>query len=135
MKTIITIDYDQTLSIPSTQEYIKELLNDPKVECYVLTARYDDLNKHSYQKNPSNEDLWLTIDKLLIPREKVVFMNMKSKGKYLNNTKVFAHLDNCTKEIADIKTHSNTETVNVNNPQWKQQLETLISIHQKLARL
>ena len=69
-KIIVTFDFDGTLSRKDVQEYAIELMK-KRIDVWVLTTRYDELHKHRYEPNPTNDDLWEVIYSLNIPRWKV----------------------------------------------------------------
>ena len=98
----ITFDFDGTLSRKDVQEYAIELIK-KGIDVWVLTTRYDELNKHRYEPNPTNDDLWEVIDSLKIPRWKVRFTNMEWKANYLLHTNVLLHLDDNYKEFIKMR--------------------------------
>ena len=59
-KIIVTFDFDGTLSRKDVQEYAIELMK-KGIDVWVLTTRYDELHKHRYEPNPTNDDLWEVI--------------------------------------------------------------------------
>ena len=101
-KIIVTFDFDGTLSRKDVQEYAIELI-EKGIDVWVLTTRYDELHKHRYVLNPTNDDLWEVIDNLNIPRWKVRFTNMEWKANYLLHTKVLFHLDDNYNEFFEIR--------------------------------
>lgn len=113
----VTFDFDSTLSRPEVQDYAKELIN-YKMDVWVLTSRFDELNKHKYPHNPTNEDLYAVTDKLLIPREKIRFTNMRPKAEYLEGTRVLWHLDDDDVELYDIRRLTKTIGVNSLEKDW-----------------
>ena len=127
----VTIDFDGTLTLPEVQEYVKELIQD-NIDVRILTSRYDDINKHRYPRNPSNEDLWALVDKLKIPHSKVHFMNMNSKGRYLANTKVRLHLENDPKDISNIRTFSHIPVIDVTKQDWRSKFDAQLNIYKKI---
>lgn len=124
---IITFDFDQTLSKPHIQEYAKELI-DEGYEVWVVTARFDELHKHSYvDVTWNNEDLWEVVDRIGLPRWKVRFMNMRPKYEYLQGTKAIWHLDDDHEELFDIKNNKlKTIGIQVNSGSWKQKCNRLL---------
>lgn len=127
MKPIITIDFDSTLSRPDVQEYAKELMQ-RGFDVWVLTSRFDELHKHRYPHNPTNDDLWAVIDELNIPRWKVRFTCMESKSLYLLNTNVLWHLDDDSIELADIRYRKcKTLPISVKSGDWKSKCERIIN--------
>lgn len=124
-KKIVSFDFDGTLSRKDVQEYAKELLN-RGIDVWVVTARYDDLHRHMYSSNPSNEDLWKIVDELNIPRWKVRFTCMESKSEYLENTRVAWHLDNDEFEQEMINGCCEVFCVYVLDDDWKEQCERIL---------
>lgn len=119
---IVTFDFDGTLTNPKVQEYFLELI-DRGIDVWVVTSRYDDLHRHRYPRNPTNEDLWRVIDSLNFPRYKVRFMNMESKAKYLFHTAAIWHLDDDFVELEDISKQTTTKAINVENYDWRKYCE------------
>lgn len=101
-KIIVTFDFDETLSRKDVQEYAIELI-ERGIDVWVLTTRYDELHKHRYEPNPTNDDLWAVIDSINIPRFKVRFTNMEWKANYLLHTNVSLHLDDNYKEFIKMR--------------------------------
>ena len=97
----VTFDFDNTLSRSDVQEYAKELIK-KGFDVWVLTSRYDDLHKHRYHLNPTNEDLWGVVDLLGIPKHKVRFTCFQPKSNYLDGTNVLWHLDDDQVELESI---------------------------------
>lgn len=123
MNTIVTFDFDGTLSRTDVQEYFKELVS-RGIDCWVLTSRYDELHKHRYPKNPTNDDLWKVIDELNIPRWKVRFTNMELKAYYLESTDVIFHIDDDIIECEELKFMNTTPIFMDEN--WKYNCEVLL---------
>lgn len=101
----VTIDFDGTLEKKNVQKYVKELMQ-RGIDVWILTARFDELHQHKYLSNPRNSDLWEVIDRLNIPRYKVIFRNMQSKADYLEGTNVLFHLDDDMIELEDIRSNT-----------------------------
>ena len=118
MRKTVSFDFDGTLSRPDVQEYFKELVS-RGIDCWVVTSRYDDLHKHLYPNNPTNEDLWKVIDELGLPRYKVRFCNMTPKIDYLDCANVIWHLDDDEVELDDISHYSGVMGFNINDNAWK----------------
>mgnify|MGYP001038250813 CR=1 FL=1 len=100
--SLVTFDFDGTLSRTDVQEYALELIS-KGVDVWVVTSRYDELHKHRYQINPTNDDLWEVIDKLNIPRWKVRFTCMEWKANYLFHTNAIFHLDDNNDEFFEMR--------------------------------
>lgn len=100
-KIKVSFDFDGTLTLTHIQDFAKFLIS-CGVDVYVTTSRFDELHKHKYPKNPTNEDLWSVIDKIGIQRHKVRFTLMQPKWEYINGTKLCLHLDDDPIEVDDI---------------------------------
>jgi hypothetical protein len=100
--SLVTFDFDGTLSRKDVQEYALELIS-KGIDVWVVTSRYDELHKHRYKINPTNDDLWEVIDKLNIPRWKVRFTCMELKANYLFHTNSIFHLDDNTDEFFEMR--------------------------------
>lgn len=125
MKTpIVTFDFDGTLSRMDVQEYFLELL-ERGIDCWVLTSRYDELHKHRYPKNPTNDDLWEIIDELNLPRYKVRFTNMELKATYLEPTDVLFHIDDDFVELNEIMRNTKVTAISVYG-NWKNKCERIL---------
>ncbi|MGL5235218.1 MAG: HAD family hydrolase [Empedobacter falsenii] len=122
---IVTFDFDGTLTNPKVKEYFLELI-DRGIDVWVVTSRYDDLHRHRYPRNPTNEDLWSIIDSLNFPRYKVRFMNMESKANYLYHTSAIWHLDDDRVELEDISKQTTTKAINVENYDWRTYCEEML---------
>lgn len=101
-QNLVTFDFDGTLSRADVQEYALELIS-KGVDVWVVTSRYDELHKHRYQINPTNNDLWEVVDRLNIPRWKVRFTCMEFKADYLFHTNAIFHLDDNKDEFFEMK--------------------------------
>lgn len=126
---IVSFDFDRTLSRPDIQEYAAELMQ-RGYEVHVVTARYNELQKHAWVASPHNDDLWEIIDQLGIPHRFVHFTNMLLKAEVIfkNAPQVLFHLDDCpveTKEINDLT--KVTGIILCNSGAWKQKCEEVLS--------
>lgn len=126
MKTI-TVDFDDTLSRPDVRKFVKELMNEG-INVWVLTSRYDDLHKHRYPQNPTNEDLYKVTDDLGIPRGNIRFQCMRPKAEYLINSNVVLHLDDDFIELYDINRLTNTIPVDVNLKNYQKQIKNILGL-------
>ena len=124
MKTV-TFDFDGTLSRSDVQEYFKELMS-RGIDCWVVTSRFDDLHRHLYRPNPTNEDLWEVIDSLGLPRHKVRFCNMENKHTYLIGTDIIWHLDDDEYTIDDLNNYTKVIGVDVHDNMWKNVCNNLL---------
>lgn len=124
---IVTFDFDSTLSRKDVQDYAKSLIN-KGIEVWVLTSRYDELHKHRYTLNPTNEDLYNVTDSLGIPRSKIRFQCMRPKAEYLFNTNVIWHLDDDYIEVNEINKETDTVGISVIGSSWKQNCNKLLGL-------
>jgi len=124
----MTFDFDSTLSRQDVQDYAVSIMN-KGIDVWVVTARFDDLHKHRYPSNPTNEDLYAVVDKIGIPRCKIRFMCMKPKHEYLYESNVIVHLDDDYLELNWINKHTSTVGVSViGGNGWKQKCNKLLEI-------
>jgi DNA-directed RNA polymerase subunit N (RpoN/RPB10) len=124
----ITVDFDNTLSRLDVQEYVKELIN-LGIDVNVLTMRYDELHKHKWTADPTNDDLYAVLDNVGIPRHKVRFCNMEgwdtkennAKAKYLRGTNVLLHIDDSVEELKSFELYDDNKVVpiQVEDYDWK----------------
>ncbi len=125
----VSIDFDGTLATLPVQKYAKKLI-DLGYDVWVITARYDQLNIHrwTYDYTVSNTWLWEIIDGLGLPREKVIFTNMRPKALYLVHTNIIWHLDDDDMELYDIdETCQNTIGINVKLDNWEEECDKLLN--------
>lgn len=115
----ISFDFDSTLSRKDVQEYCAYLIKSG-IDVWVVTSRYDELHKHRFTNNPTNEDLYNVTDKLGIPRYKIRFTCMRNKAEYLFGTDILWHLDDDSLELELINEQTNVFGIDVNGKNWKQ---------------
>lgn len=118
----ISVDFDNTLSRRSVQNYIKELIS-KGVDVWVTTARFDQENVKLHNLRFDNSDLWEIIDKLGIDRKKVHFTNMTLKSEYLFGKDFIFHLDDDSIELLYINESINSRNdiigINVTNENYE----------------
>lgn len=122
---IVTFDFDSTLSRKEVQDYAESLIK-KGFDVYVLTSRYDELHKHKYRHNPTNEDLYKVTDRIGIPRHKIRFTCMHPKSEYLFGTSVLWHLDDDFVEINSINKETETIGISVIGSSWKRKCNKLL---------
>ena len=127
--TKVSFDFDGTLSRPSVQKYAKELL-ELGFDVWVVTARYDEENKHKYPQNATNQDLYDVIKDIGLPLEKVVFMNMEMKSEYFKKHPDFVwHLDDDFTELRFISRETPVKAISVvGNSNWKHKCNRLLKL-------
>lgn len=132
MNQTVTFDFDGTLSRPHVQEYALELL-DRGLDVWVVTSRYNNLclAKHNNSIGTAhwdNNDLWTVVDKLGIPRWKVVFTNMEHKANFLDKTNVVWHLDDDFYELSQMRAKKcKTIGIQVSSSSWKKKCEKILN--------
>jgi len=105
-RLIISFDFDFTLSIPSIEEYAKMLI-EKGVEVWVVTSRYDSIEKYFPEgwtipqyHIKAYSDLYGVAERLGIPSEHIVFTNMEYKHTYFKDHPEFIwHLDDSREEV------------------------------------
>lgn len=127
MRKIVTFDFDCTLSRKDVQDYAISLIK-KGVDVYVLTSRYDELHKHRYKLNPTNEDLYKVTDRLGIERAKIRFQCMRPKAEYLFGTNVIWHLDDDYIEVNEINRETNAIGISVIGSGWKHKCNKLLDL-------
>ena len=108
----VSFDFDGTLSLPSVQEFAKELIKDG-FNVFVTTTRH---SKYL------NQDLLRITDKIGI--NKIVYTNGEKKFYYMEGVDV--HLDNDETELKEISRSTYTEVINVTDNQWKVTAQNLL---------
>lgn len=119
----ISVDFDNTLTRPDVQEYIKSLIN-LGVEVWIVTARFDSTSKCSESMIElwginnlifEHNRLFEVAEELGIDKNHIVFMNMSPKKNFfINNRDFLFHLDDDIIELATIK-YVNTVDVLAHN--------------------
>ncbi len=126
-RQIVTFDFDSTLSHKIVQDFAKSLMI-KGIEVLVLTSRYDELHKHKYRHNPTNEDLYKVTDRLGIDRAKIRFQCMRPKAEYLFGTNVIWHLDDDYVEVNEINSQTETKGIDVTLKGWKKECKSILGI-------
>ena len=110
--TIISFDFDATLSLPSVQEVAKDLIADG-FNVIVTTTRH---SKYL------NQDLIKITDKLGI--SKIVYTNGEGKEFFMQDIDI--HIDNDEVDLRNISRGTYTEVINVTDKEWKAILYNLL---------
>lgn len=99
----VSFDFDNTLSKTEVQDFAKSLIS-KNIEVWIVTARYDDDNYHKvWYKYGSNISLYDVANRLGISRDRIKFMNMESKSKFLNGKGFIWHLDDDYIELNELR--------------------------------
>ncbi|WP_336065529.1 hypothetical protein [Mesoflavibacter sp. CH_XMU1404-2] len=126
-RQIVTFDFDSTLSHKIVQDFAKSLIL-KGFEVWVLTSRYDEIHKHKYRHNPTNEDLYKVTDKIGIDRTRIRFQCMRPKAEYLFGTNVIWHLDDDYVEVNEINSQTDTKGIDVTQKGWKKKCKSILGI-------
>ena len=122
----VSFDYDDTLSIEFVQSYA-ELLVSRGIDVWIVTARHAD---------GKNGDIYNTAGKLGIPKERIVFTDMKPKATFFKGSNFIWHLDDRANELTAINNNTNVKGVWVlDDRTWMGTCERLIKYHQSSPEL
>ena len=142
MQTIITVDFDSTLSVKEVAEFVKELIQKYGIDVWILTSRYDEIHKHNYAINPTNNDMYAYLDvnfnyimsfsdmpfsDMPFPKHKIIFTNMKDKADYLKDTNILCHLDDDQQELFLIGKLTKVIPIDVTRNDWEKKVLKLLS--------
>lgn len=129
----VSFDFDNTLSLLHIQEYAK-LLVEKEIELWIVTRRYDDTNKYTQDflkiigvtaDNLEKEHQYLfeVANKLGIPKERIIFMNMNPKYLFFKDNPDFVwHLDDDWSENAHITDFTSVKSITwVGNRRWQEE--------------
>lgn len=130
----VSFDFDGTLSKLDIQKYASELVQNPKLEVWIVTRRYSE----SSEGNP-DDPWWLhvgdanwkgvySIAALVgVPKEHIHFCNMRPKADFFVKDNFLWHLDDDILEVFDIS--DTTDTVGIlldRQTEWKERCNELI---------
>lgn len=129
----VSFDFDDTLSEGYVQSFAKWCI-EQDCEVWVVTARVGDdyLKKHNLPMN-WNVDLWeVVIDRLGIPKERVIFTSYTSKHEFFwsdDNQDFLFHLDDDPDEKRMLEVHCpNIVAMNhKENVHWERELTKLVN--------
>jgi len=129
----VSFDFDCTLSEPHIQLYAEELVSNG-FEIWIVTARYDKQhvieNWHTTEESAekANQDLFEVANRLGIPNERIIFMNMDDKWNFFKDKDFVWHLDDDWRENKMILKHTKTKAINSwGNSSWKQKCERILN--------
>jgi len=104
MNLQVSFDFDGVLSIPSIEEFAKELIEEG-INVWVTTSRYNE---------GSNVDLLKVTERLGIPYSNIIFTARQEKSKFLDENDFIFHLDDEQYVITEI-----LESGSLTTPIWK----------------
>lgn len=126
----ISFDFDGALTEKLVQDYAKSLIN-KGFEVYVCTFRTKEYNDVLYRvvdkSIPANSDLYKITDFLNIPRQNIIFTEMRDKSEFLDESFI-CHLDDDWTVIKDLKINSKVKPIDVLQPKWKIQCNELLNL-------
>lgn len=125
----ISFDFDGTLTIPKIQEYAKKFI-EQGWEVFILTSRYDEMHKHLFPNNPTNQEVYDMADNLGVPYHHIIFTNMQLKMELLKDSRVEIHLDNAAfeKEFADLSEYDLPRVITLED-NWEEIINKLLDAH------
>jgi len=125
MKLSVSMDFDGVLSIPSVEEFARELIEDG-VDVWVTTSRHADGN---------NTDLLKVADRLDIPFDNIIYTDGEDKAEFLPMNFYIFHLDDEPHVINSIIENGEPTTpilrdISIN---WKEMCRELIEFNLVMA--
>lgn len=120
----VSFDFDYTLTKLWVQRFFRECLENDH-EVWIVTARSPDETAPS---KTWNIDIWQFVDRVGLPRERVVFMSLTPKWKFFEENPDFAfHIDDFDEEVDEINKHTTVRAINhIANAQWQQEAKQLL---------
>ena len=119
-KIKLSFDFDGTLSLPSVEEFAKELI-EQGYSVYITTSRVNDST--SYQPwidSESNKDIWELCDRIGLNKYNVNFTAHDDKINFLRGKNFLFHLDDDIYELIEIMNDIDTvNPLNVGHSDWK----------------
>lgn len=119
----VAFDFDQTLDRLPIQKYIIELIN-RGVDVWICTSRFSDKRA----PNPAwNLDLYEVADSIGIPRNKIIFVEMADKYKFLENKGFIWLLDDDWTELEMLNKYTDVKGISSwGNKFWRFECEELL---------
>lgn len=135
---IVSFDYDSTLSEAVVEEFAKQLVDEGH-EVWIVTRRFDSVEKYTEEFMNSylipkerlaieHNSLFVTADRIGIPRDRIVFTNMLYKFGYFKDNPNFSwHLDDDLEEVGMMAEHCKVIPIRwINEPYWREICLSLI---------
>ena len=121
MNLQVSFDFDGVLSIPSIEEFAKELIEEG-INVWVTTSRYNE---------GSNVDLLKVTERLGIPYSNIIFTSRQDKYKFLEKDFFIFHLDDEPSEINSIIENGEPTTPIWRNStvNWKEMCREIIEFN------
>ena len=116
----LSFDFDGVLTIPSVEEFAKELV-EQGYTVYITTSRVNDSDSFQpWLNSESNNDVWNLCERIGIPKYNVNFTAHDDKINFLNGKKFLFHLDDDVYELMEIMNGDDpVKPLNVNHSDWK----------------
>jgi hypothetical protein len=119
----VCFDFDNTLDIITIKTYAKELINQG-IDVWICTQRPCDEDAPNKSRNL---DLWQVVKYLNIPKNQVIFLNLKSKFTFFLNKDFIWHLDDDWTEIKKINENTDTKGItHFGNKFWRFDCDDLL---------
>ena len=125
MKTIISFDFDSTLTQEKIQQVAVALIK-RNFEVWIVTSRFDNLHRLPYKDLKPNTDVFALAEKLGILPHRIGFTNQQPKWILLNNSGIQVHVDDDLGELKSLAYYGIVKGFNCNSERFKEDLENYI---------
>jgi len=133
----ISIDFDGTLSNKEVQDFVSTLTKKENVEVWIVTRRFEKIEDYTEEIikrwgiiNLLEEYNYLfeVAEKVGIPKERIIFTNIKLKYFTMVKEKFHAHLDDDPLDITTILVYSSTKPIKYHegSTDWKDEINEII---------
>ena len=121
MKLHVSLDFDGVLSIPSVEEFARELIEDG-IDVWVTTSRYS---------VGDNTDLLKVTNRLGIPYSNIIYTDRQDKSKFIEQDFFLFHLDDEPYVINDIIENGEptTPVLRDSSVDWRKMCRELIEFN------
>jgi len=137
-KNKVSFDFDDTLSRKDVEDFAGALVcmnktMDLKIEIWICTQRFapgDDRAPDNW-----NDELFKVVDRLKIPKERIIFAAMRDKWEVMKDIDFIWHLDDDFEELDLLNKHTSICGISsCGNNIWKTECMRLLShlINEKL---
>lgn len=126
----VSFDFDEALTIPEVAEYAKSLVEKGFI-VFITTARFNELRKFEYPKNPQNQEVYDMCEYLGIPERNIVFCNYQTKDymfMHVRQEDLIFHVDDSDSQIEAINKWTIVPCIDVKKSYWKEKCETIIDV-------
>lgn len=113
----ISFDFDNCLSHKRVQDIAKDLIG-KGYEVWIVTSRFDNLNRLAYPDLKPNSDIYKVATELGIPQHRIGFTNQQPKWILLNKGNFSIHVDDDKKELDNLRYYGIVKGVGTSYPGW-----------------